>query len=132
MGEVVQNNGEQDYLEGSKATTVTASDIYEALVESEGNISRAAAKLGVSRSWVQKKIDTNVTLLAMLQDRREAVVDQAETNVFADVYKNDPTANRFVLQSIGKERGWSSGVGGTGKNGEIVVVINKLGTPDGA
>ncbi len=132
MGEVVQNNDEQDYLEGSKATTVTASDIYEALVESEGNISRAAAKLGVSRSWVQKKIDTNVTLLAMLQDRREAVVDQAETNVFADVYKNDPTANRFVLQSIGKERGWSSGVGGTGKNGEIVVVINKLGTPDGA
>jgi hypothetical protein len=127
-------NQPEDYLEGSEATKVTASMIYDQLVASEGNISHAATALKVSRSWLKAKIDGNVTLTAMMLDRRDAVIDQAETNVFADVMKNDPTANRFVLQTIGKERGWASGVGGQGKNGEIVVQINRLseGTPDGA
>lgn len=124
---------DQDYLEASKAHSVTASMIYDQLVASEGNMSHAASALGVSRQWLQTKVNNNVTLTAMMMDRREAIVDQAEQNVFADVLKNDPTANRFVLQSIGKARGWSSGVGGEGKNGEIVVVINKLsGETDGA
>lgn len=122
----VEESGQEDYLANSQATKVTASDIYEQLVKSEGNMTHAASALGVSRSWLQQKIAGNVTLTAMMQDRREAVVDQAETNVFADVMKNDPTANRFVLQTIGKSRGWSSGVAGSGKDGEIVVVINKL------
>lgn len=123
-----------DYLPGSVAPKVTNSAIYDQLVASEGNVSHAANALGVSRTWLARKIDKNVTLTAMLLDRREEIIDIAEQNVFADVRKNDPTANRFVLQSLGKERGWATGVAGIGKGGEIVVVINRLaeGPKDGA
>jgi hypothetical protein len=119
----------EDYLPGSAAPKLSNSDVYEQLVASEGNVSHAAKQLGVSRTWLQNKIDRNVVLAAMMNDRREGIVDQAEQNVFADVLKNDPTANRFVLQTIGKHRGWASGVAGIGKGGEIVVQINKLAQP---
>lgn len=115
-----------DYMPGSQDQKVTDGDIYEQLLASEGNKSHAARALGISRRRIGERIDRSPALTALCQDVVEEVLDQAETNVYADVRKNDATANRFVLATRGKERGWSSGVAGTGKNGEIVVQINRL------
>lgn len=123
-----------DWMPDTKAATVTNSAIYEQLIKSDGNMSFAARELGVSRAWLAERVARNVTLSAMMQDQVAEIVDIAQANTFADVRKNDPVANRFVLQTLGKDRGFSTGVVGSGKNGEIVVVINKLsGEPsDGA
>lgn len=117
---------ESDYIPDSAANMVDDGMIYEALVAQSGNIGATARFLRVSRRWLKSRIDRKAPLISLLQDMRETVIDQAEVNVFNDVIKNDPTANRFVLSTIGKERGYSSGVAGSGKNGEIVIQINKL------
>lgn len=117
---------EADYLEDSEATKVTDADVYRELIAQSGNIGATARTLRVSRQWLKGRIERKAALVSILQDMRETVIDQAEVNVFNDVLKNDPTANRFVLTTIGKDRGYSSGVSGSGKNGEIVIQINKL------
>jgi hypothetical protein len=126
-------NQDDDYLPGSQHAKVSDADIYEQLAASDGNQSKAARELGVSRRYLHGRIEKSATLVALLQDMQEEILDTAENNVFADVRKNDPTANRFVLSTLGKSRGWSQGVAGSGKDGEIVVQINRLSEkPDGA
>lgn len=128
MGE--QHDLEPDYLPGSQDQKVTDGDIYEQLIASKGNKTHAAKELGMSRRRLAERVDRSVVLTAMTQDQVEEILDKAEENVYADVNKNDPTANRFVLSTRGKERGWAAGVAGLGKGGEIVVQINKLSTPE--
>jgi hypothetical protein len=117
---------EPDYLPGSQDPKVTDGEIYEQLIASDGNKAHAARELHMSRSRLSARIDRSVVLTSLLNDMVEGIVDQAEQNVYADVRKNDATANRFVLTTRGKSRGWASGVEGTGKGGEIVVQINRL------
>jgi hypothetical protein len=117
---------DHDYLPGSKDAEVTDADIYQALVASEGNISEAARALCISRTRCKQRVDKNIVLTALLLDMTEEIVDIAAGNIFRDVRANDPTMNRFVAQTLGKERGFSTGVAGMGKNGEIVVQINRL------
>lgn len=124
MGEA--SDFEPDYLPGSQDQKVTDAEIYEMLIQQDGNISATARALVMSRRRCKERIDRSPVLTALLIDSTEEIVDIAAGNVFADVRKNDPTANRFVLSTIGKERGFSTGVAGTGKNGEIVVQINRL------
>lgn len=117
---------DEDYLPGSNDKSVTDAQIYETLIAEDGNISATARQLGMSRTRCKQRIDKSVVLTALLMDATEEIVDIAQGNVFRDVRANDPTANRFVLQTLGKERGFSTGVAGMGKNGEIVVQINRL------
>jgi hypothetical protein len=104
-------------------------EIYDAVEQTKGNLGAAARILGVRRSIVAKRVETKPELAALLEDFRQSVIDTAEDNVHKDVEKGDPTASRFVLQSIGKDRGYSVGVAGTGKGGSIVVELKSF---DGA
>ncbi len=129
MGEVAKSDTE-DYLPHSNDPRVTDAQIYEALIATEGNKSKAARDLGMSRKRLVERAERIPALVALMEDLREDILDTAEDNVFADVRKNDPTANRFVLSTLGKTRGWSQGVAGSGKDGEIVVQINRLAPAD--
>lgn len=97
------------------------------ICETNGNISATARNLGISRSRCKARIDKNPSLVALVEDLTGGVIDQAKENVFNGVMRGDPTDSRFVLQTIG---GFSTKVAGSGKDGEIVVVINKLGGSD--
>lgn len=119
-----------DYLPGSLDQKVNDGQIYDELVKQKGNKAATARMLGISRRRIAERIDRSVVLTALCQDMVEEILDTAEDNVYADVLKNDPTANRFVLSTRGKERGWASGVAGQGKGGEIVVQINRLAGDD--
>lgn len=79
------------------------------------------------RSKVQDKVNQHPELLKLLSDLRETVVDQAESNQSKRVFAgDDPASERYILSTLGKDRGFNQGVSGTGKDGEIVVVIKKL------
>jgi hypothetical protein len=122
----MDDSPEADYIPGSQAPKIDNAAVYSQLEASAGNISSAARELGVSRRWLQGRIDKVPALNALVQDYREEIVDIAQDNVFADVRRNDPTANRFVLQTLGRSRGFGNVVEGNGKNGEIVVNIVRL------
>lgn len=107
---------------------VTGAQILDALEENMGNLTMAARDLGMARSALKTRIDNNPELRLALDDLREGVVDVAETNMFKRVYGGaDPGAERFVLSTLGKSRGYTQSVAGTGKDGDIVVTIKKFG-----
>lgn len=101
----------------------TKAEVYSALVAAEGNVAKAARELKATRRHVADIIGKTPEIAALLEDLREGVVDASEDNIYADVKKGDQSASRFVLQTIGKKRGWAQGVEGTGKNGAVEVTI---------
>ena len=106
---------------------VTNADIWEALEQSEGNIGVAARALGLSRTRLQERIDRNPDLITLLSDMREEVVDVAETNTLKRAKSGaDPIAEKFVLQTLGKRRGWNTAAGGMNGSGDITVTITKF------
>jgi hypothetical protein len=105
---------------------VSNGDIFDALERSRGNIGAAARELGVRRALVASRIDKEPELASLIEDFRQSTVDTAEDNVHKDVEKGDPTASRFILQSIGKDRGYTIGVSGQGKGGAIVVELRSF------
>lgn len=111
---------------GSHVPKIDGGDIYRALAEHRGNIAAAAADLGVRRNYLVERINVTPELKVLLEDTREGIVDKAEQNIFTEVERGDGAASRFVVQTIGKARGWSQGVSGD-KGGAIEVVIRKLG-----
>lgn len=110
---------------------ITAAEIWEALEQAEGNIAAAARALGLTRAKLQDRIDRSPSLITMLSDIREEVVDVAETNTMRRAKSGaDPVAEKFVLQTLGKRRGWNTAAGGMNGNGDITVTITRFA--DGA
>ncbi len=106
---------------------VTNADIWEALEQSEGNIAVAARALGLSRTKMQERIDRSPDLLTHLSDMREEIVDVAETNTYKRAKSGvDPIAEKFVLQTLGKRRGWNTASGGVNGSGDITVTITRF------
>lgn len=108
------------------ASPVTDSDIFEALEASKGNLAEAAKNLGLRRGKLKERVDASPALISLLDDLREGIIDRAEQNRFADVEKGDAGASNFILQTIGKGRGYSTGVAGTGKDGAIIVEVRRF------
>ena len=85
---------------------LTVAKVEKALRATAGNVSEAARKLGVSRSTVYRHIDDSPTLLTVLEDTREELVDIAESALRAKVINGDITAIIFTLKTQGKQRGY--------------------------
>lgn len=118
-------------LRENRVSDLTLGTIYKSLIEHKGNISACARALEVSRAGLIKKIEGCPALVMLRDEFRQAVIDKAEDNVFADVEKGDQSASKFVLQTIGKDRGYTAGVAGTGKAGEIEVTIRTFAEDGG-
>lgn len=110
-------------LRENRVSDLDNGTIYHALLDAKGNLTEAAAALEVSRTALKKRIEGVPALVQVMGDFREGIVDRAESNVWEDVRKGDATASRFVLSTIGKERGYTAGISGSGKAGEIEVAI---------
>jgi len=108
---------------------ISAGQIWDALVEADGNVAAAARALDLSRTKLQERIDRNPDLITLLSDMREEVVDVAETNQFRRAKSGvDPRAEQFVLSTLGKRRGWSTAAGGINAGGDITVHITQFAT----
>lgn len=99
--------------------------VRQAISAGYGNISAMAEALGVSRQTVYNYLETNPALKteveAARQDARErmdeirdVIVDLAERALYADVKspenKGHQRAYLFVLETLGKDRGWGRNV----------------------
>lgn len=106
---------------------VSNAEIWEALELEEGNVSAAARRLDMTRTKLQERIDRSPELQILMGDLREEVVDVAEVNTMKRAKSgSDPIAEKFVLQTLGKRRGWNTAAGGINGSGDITVTITRF------
>lgn len=109
----------------------TDAAIYKALIRWGGNIGEVAQEFDLPRHLIARRVALVPILMETCTDFRENLVDLAEAKLQGLVQANDGPSVRFALQTLGKARGYSSGVAGTGKGGSIVVEIRQFEeTPD--
>lgn len=107
-------------------------DLFDLIEAKRGNLSAIAKEITVPRHVLKARIDRSPILVALMGDLIEAIVDKAEQNKFTDVENGDSAASNFVLQTLGKGRGWAMGVAGSGKDGAILVEIKTFTEPTDA
>lgn len=97
----------------------TVEQARHALQAKAGNVSQAAAELGVSRTALYNKINKNPSLAAALNDIREELVDMAESTLRTNVQRGDNSAVFYVLNNApeAKRRGWGPRQELTGADG---------------
>lgn len=106
--------------------------IYEALKEFEGNITNVAISFDVPRYVIAKRINEVPLLNEVAQDFRQSLVDVAEEKLARLIAQEDGATVRFVASTLGKDRGYSTGVAGMGKGGAIIVELRSFGGPEDA
>ena len=99
---------------------VTKDQIHEAIIICNGNIAAVCRLLERNREGIMSRINADTTLRMVLSDIRDAVMDAAENNIFSLVYQGDFNASKFVLQTLGKDRGYITRVENTGKDGKNI------------
>lgn len=85
-----------------------------AIWRGNGNVTTAADILKVTSSRLRAFVRKSPYLSAQLEEAKEQLKDIAEDNVYEALTDNEDKGRkdamtRFVLQGIGKDRGWGSG-----------------------
>lgn len=90
-----------------------------------GNVSNAAKRLKVSPERLRKFTNASARLTEVIHEARQQMVDLAEANIMdalmeAEDYTRRDSMSKFVLTTLGKERGFTTSTS--------LVVKNKLPT----
>lgn len=104
---------------------VTLEQVEEALVKNRGLLNPAARDLEISRAALVSRINNHPELKEVLNQCREAIVDDAEYKLFEALDRSEKWAIMLILQSIGKNRGYANSTEITGKDGaDFVFTLN--------
>lgn len=109
---------------------VTLEQVEEALVKNRGLLNPAARDLEISRAALVSRISNHPELKEVLDQCREAVVDDAEYKLFEALDRSEKWAIMLILQSVGKSRGYASSTEITGKNGSDFVFTLNIPKPN--
>ena len=93
--------------------------VAEALLSCDGNLTAAAARLGVVRKAVYDYIK-RYDLQSVLDDARENMVDEAVGQLHKLVRDGNLGATIFYLKTQAKGRGFTERIEQTGANGEPI------------
>lgn len=91
-------------------------EIAAAILSSHGVLSVAATKLGYSRRWIAMQVAESEELQRVVEEAREALVDQAEhslaelTTADHRDHRDHFNAIKYTLDHRGRERGWGNQV----------------------
>lgn len=97
---------------------ITKGDMVRAMLEAEGFPRKISFLLGMPRKAVIDFIQADLELIELQQELREGTLDDVESKVLESATSGDGANGRFVLQTIGKDRGYSTRTETTGKDGE--------------
>ena len=79
----------------------------DVLTSSRGNVSLAARRLGISARTIHRWLAQYPDLRELVEAQRDRIIDMAEENIFDAVERGNLKASWFVLQTLGKKRGYS-------------------------
>jgi hypothetical protein len=99
------------------ARNLTPEDVSLALQRTNGVQAAAAVLLGVHRNTIQNYLKKYPEVKAEYEAQRETLVDLAEQKLFQKVKDGDWNAIRFVLATLGKNRGYAERSEVTGADG---------------
>ena len=83
----------------------TVADYTKAITKSHGLV--AARRLGVSRQAVYNMVNRHPEVNEAMVDAREELLDMAEANLFAAIAKGNLKISCWVLERLGKHRGYT-------------------------
>ena len=83
--------------------------VAEAIEAASGILSAAARSLGCTRQALSARVRADAGLLELAAAAREALVDEAETQVLKAVQAGDLRTSRWVCARLGGNRGWGEG-----------------------
>jgi hypothetical protein len=113
--QIVPSSGETDTLdEHTRArghrhlAHLSTERVEDAIRRAGGNLTQAAATLGVGRSTLYTRITEEPSLLATRDEIVESLIDTAEGVINAALARGDVNAATFVLRTQGHRRGWST------------------------
>jgi hypothetical protein len=84
----------------------TAAQMIDALQANAGIKSAAARRLGCHLSTIDNYIDRYPTVRQAYEEARAGIVDMAESVVVRRVNAGEWDAAKFILTTLGKDRGW--------------------------
>lgn len=100
-------------------------DVIMALIVTEGNKAQAARLVGRSRSALVRWIDKNLDVQEMLLDMQDSDIDDVESTTMKMAKMGDGASARFVLQTLGRRRGYVSRTEVTPINKQPIRTINE-------
>ena len=92
-------------------------DVTAAILATRGNFTEMALLLGRRRNAVRDYVYANLEVKDVLDEIREIWLDEAESKHNSLAKAEDGPALRFILGTLGKDRGYSSRIEQTGRDG---------------
>jgi len=108
---------------------IRVEDACDAIRKHKGNISASADSLGCSRRALYDLAERSPRVAAVLAESRARLIDDAETVVADKIEAGDLGAARFVLQTIGKDRGYVERTEQE-QSGKVVIEIHRADEDD--
>lgn len=92
-------------MSGSKPK-YSLDEVLDAVREAKGNMSIAAESLGCTRQTIYNASKRWATVRAEIASQRETVIDLAEEKLLDKLNDGEWHAVKYVLSTLGKERGY--------------------------
>ena len=103
-------------------------DLVDATHKYNGNISAIARAFGITRSAIYDYIEKRPELKDIIQDERESILDDAESELFKQAKRGNLSALIFFLKTQGKKRGYVERSEITGSEG-AAIRVEYINTP---
>jgi hypothetical protein len=103
---------------------ISDAKIAEMLLATAGIMSTAAARLGVNKSTICRRVQRSPVLQQALADASDRVLDLAETELFKSIQAGESWAVCFYLKCKGKHRGYVERSEITGAQGVPVMQVS--------
>ena len=97
-------------------------DVIAAILATRGNFTEMGSLLGRRRNAVRDFVLANLDVKDVLDEIRECFLDEAEEKHNALAQAEDGPALRFILGTLGKDRGYTSRVEQTGRDGAAIQI----------
>ena len=139
---MVTNGNKEPNGNGSKKRELTAQKLIKALHESNGLMTFAAKRAGVSYATVKRYVAEFPSVAQAVVDAKEGMLDFAEGKLYGKIKDGDNVAILFYLKTQGKARGYierqefANPAGESFKvehdaKGKLLSAINRLATRAG-
>lgn len=116
------NKVHDDIKAASKKRQQTAQRIIKAIEETNGFITAAAKRAGVSYVTIERYVRDFPTVQRAVYEAKEGMKDYAESKLFAAIKENNMTAIIFYLKTQAKDRGYTEKAL-TEHSGELKTII---------